>query len=330
MELGDATYAFERSAVSVVRGAKIVAHFDAPGAPWQDAATIDAPDGEGRWVVGLAGGTLWRIGPGGLEEVNERLGIADAKVLAIDAAGATSIISFAGGVIVSTTGSHVMRFSGPEAHVVAAARDRVAFGGGSAIDIYDLANNVRVSYPIAAATSLGFLDATTDHAALVAVVDGVVYVERQGRLENARAPTASHVAVSGSRLWVLADGRVYARDPRGMVAIDAQGGSQIFGSKTGGVWVAQAANRATRYTLDAPTDDPAWHRTVEPVFQRVCAGCHLPDGDADLDLSTPAAWKFRRGEITRRVLEVRTMPPAGTEITDADRQALASWLNLPP
>jgi mono/diheme cytochrome c family protein len=66
---------------------------------------------------------------------------------------------------------------------------------------------------------------------------------------------------------------------------------------------------------------------VAPVFQRVCAHCHLPGGDAGLDLSTPAAWAAERIEIERRVLVTRTMPPAGTELPDADRDSLAGWLH---
>jgi mono/diheme cytochrome c family protein len=96
------------------------------------------------------------------------------------------------------------------------------------------------------------------------------------------------------------------------------------------VWVEDAADHATRYTLDMPSDDRAWHEAVEPIFQRVCASCHLPGGDADLDLSTPGAWAFRRAEIVQRVLVERTMPPAGTDITDAERKALDSWLEHTP
>jgi mono/diheme cytochrome c family protein len=77
----------------------------------------------------------------------------------------------------------------------------------------------------------------------------------------------------------------------------------------------------------ASADDAAWQARVAPVFQRVCAHCHLPGGDAGVDLSTLAAWTADRAEITRRVLVDRTMPPAGNELPDADRDALAAWLH---
>ena len=324
VELGDATYAFDRTAVNVVRGGKIVARVGSPGgAPWRAAATVASPDGSGRWVVGVSGGMLWRVLPGGLEAASERLGIASARVLAIDSAGATSIIGVAGGELVATDAAHVMRFTGPDAQLVAAARDRVAIGTDSGIDVYDLTASTKVSYAIDA-SYLAFRDATTDHATLVAATGDKIYEEKAGKLVAMQAPAQAQLAVSGSRLWLLAGGQLYADDPRGIVAI-GQRGTQIFGSRTGGVWLAQAA-AATRFTLDASTEDPAWHSAVEPVFQRVCSSCHLPDGDADLDLSTAAAWKFRRREIIHRVLDERTMPPAGTTLGEADRQALATWL----
>jgi mono/diheme cytochrome c family protein len=61
------------------------------------------------------------------------------------------------------------------------------------------------------------------------------------------------------------------------------------------------------------------------VYRRVCAKCHAPSGDA-IDLSTAAAWRDHRGDLRLRVVDTRTMPPAGTPISDADRQALATWL----
>src|SRR6266850_1562150 len=111
-----------------------------PSAKVTPTVTSRLPIGGEIGAVGLANGALWRVNAnGGLEEANGRLGVAGAQVLAIDAAGATSIIGIAGGAIVSTDGSHVMRFSGPDAHVVAAARDRVAIGTGVAVEVYDLA-----------------------------------------------------------------------------------------------------------------------------------------------------------------------------------------------
>jgi mono/diheme cytochrome c family protein len=62
------------------------------------------------------------------------------------------------------------------------------------------------------------------------------------------------------------------------------------------------------------------------VFQRACAGCHLPDGDGGLDLSTADAWDDHRAVIRRQVLVKQAMPPAGSPLSAGDRAALARWL----
>ena len=68
-------------------------------------------------------------------------------------------------------------------------------------------------------------------------------------------------------------------------------------------------------------------RGVElPIFERVCARCHRPGGDAGVDLSTAAAWRRERGELVHRVVETHTMPPAGITLDEPDRRVLAGWL----
>jgi mono/diheme cytochrome c family protein len=101
--------------------------------------------------------------------------------------------------------------------------------------------------------------------------------------------------------------------------------AHLFGARDGGIWIADGV-RLAGHAVEPHAADPRWRADVEPVFQRVCAHCHLPGGSADLDLSTQAAWTAERGEIVRRVLVTRTMPPAGTELGETDRAALARWL----
>jgi len=72
--------------------------------------------------------------------------------------------------------------------------------------------------------------------------------------------------------------------------------------------------------------DDTWTHDVAPIFQRVCAHCHLPGGDAGFDLSTATSWRDDRDELLRRVIDDRTMPPAGTQLSDVDRAVLARWL----
>ena len=103
----------------------------------------------------------------------------------------------------------------------------------------------------------------------------------------------------------------------------------LIGSPPGDLWI-DGGGELQRYSLDRATADPRWTAEIAPVFQRVCSHCHLPGGDAGIDLSTPATWASERAEIVRRVLVTRTMPPAGTELLDRDRLALAGWLGGTP
>ena len=81
-------------------------------------------------------------------------------------------------------------------------------------------------------------------------------------------------------------------------------------------------------TLPVSADAASWQRLVKPVFERACVSCHKPGGDADLDLTTPAAWTAWRGEIVQAVLVDRSMPPPGTDLTETERQALVDWSKL--
>ena len=109
------------------------------------------------------------------------------------------------------------------------------------------------------------------------------------------------------------------------IAGDMTLGALLAASRTGDAWLATERG-LVRAAPGGMHDDPAWLAQVAPVFQRVCAHCHLPGGEADFDLSTAAAWQADRAELVRRVLVTRTMPPAGTELSDADRAALEAWL----
>jgi cytochrome c5 len=116
-------------------------------------------------------------------------------------------------------------------------------------------------------------------------------------------------------------------------AVGATRIDQIFGSPSGDVW-AMVGGKLARYTIPMPAPsggggagagDAAWSAQIAPVFARVCAHCHLPDGTSGVDLSTAALWAGERAEIGKRVVVQKSMPPAGTAMTDADRATIAAW-----
>jgi mono/diheme cytochrome c family protein len=126
---------------------------------------------------------------------------------------------------------------------------------------------------------------------------------------------------------------LYVLDRGAFVRTNADpGAGSLYGSPSGDVWFNKIAGSdqrtgiaLERYSLDRP-EDPRWQSEVAPVFERVCSHCHLPGGSADIDLSTPALWRDNRDELLRRVVVTRTMPPAGSDLTDAERAALEAWL----
>ncbi len=333
VELGDTVYVFDRDKVTIARGGSIVSRADAPtGKTWIAGATIAAPDGNGRWVVGVADGGLWRISQtGDIEPIADRLGLAGAKALAIASAGAAFGVGLADGAALTGDGVHLARLRGASSPNVAVARGRVALWTSAGVRVLDLARDTEVSYPIADPRFVAFLDADSDASRLVVATGALLYTEDRGALHRVPVPSPIRgVAASGARLWLLAAGALYALDHHGLVRTDAAAADWIYASPSGDVWAARDRGAVTRYTLEAATDGRGWQADVAPVFQRVCAHCHLPGGDAGVDLSTAASWASERDEIARRVLVTRTMPPAGTDLPDADRAALAHWLGAKP
>lgn len=336
VELGDAVYVFSPGTITIARGGSVVASVPAThdghdlfaaGQPW-NATTIPALDGEGRWVVAnSADGAIWRVTASGeLESIGSQLGVAGEHVRAIHGAGSTFAIAFDGGVAVSTDGVHLARY--PATGRIAVARNRLAIASDTAVDVWDLAHGTRASFPIAHATAQ-FVDAEHDASRLAIATGRALWLEQAGALHRVAVPGELELVVSGRRLWVRAHGTLYVLDGDALVRTDVPVVTgAVFGSRDGDLWVAGAGLQ--RYSPERGASDRGWQAQVAPVFQRVCSHCHLPGGDADVDLSTAAAWNAERAEIVRRVLVTRTMPPAGIELGDADRKTLASWLGEKP
>ena len=169
------------------------------------------------------------------------------------------------------------------------------------------------------------------------LADGVAVATDGHHLMTFALPGVERIAVASGRVAIALADRIELWDlatlTRRRFAVHAQtvafhdaslvatSGTAVYVEKGGDLVLAKIVIAA------APTDDPQWRADVAPVFARVCAHCHLPGGDAGVDLSTPAAWTTERDELRRRLFETRTMPPAGTELTDAERAQLAHWLH---
>jgi mono/diheme cytochrome c family protein len=335
IEQGDALYVLGGHVATVLRGGAITARIEATGT-WATGGTIAAPDGEGRWVIAVDdSGVPWRLTMAGEREpIADRLGIAGAHVVHIAGAGPTTAIDLGDAIAYTTDGVHLVRVPAEPSYRFAVARGALARavqgGAGHAphIELWDLVHATRVTYPILA-NDVTFLDADSDHPRLVASIDDALLVaDASGTLHRLAAPAlVRDLAARGDRLWLEAAGHLFtlAGTAIAPTTVTTQPVFLLAASTTGDAWLG-TSHGLVRYSAGSPHDDPAWQAQVAPVFQRVCAHCHLPGGDAGIDLSTPASWLADRAEITRRVLVTRTMPPAGTDITDADRAALATWL----
>jgi hypothetical protein len=95
----------------------------------------------------------------------------------------------------------------------------------------------------------------------------------------------------------------------------------------GSTIIALALGAGAAKPTPARGADPAWERTIRPLFARACAECHLRDGEAGIDLGTSVAWKSRRADVRRCVVVDKTMPPSGRPFSDADREIVRAWID---
>jgi hypothetical protein len=76
--------------------------------------------------------------------------------------------------------------------------------------------------------------------------------------------------------------------------------------------------------------------TVKPIVDRLCAGCHNPDGPLPLgpDFRGPVDLRLRAGLAWRKVAQLREMPPESASVvlpdapplTEEERTRLGEWL----
>ena len=335
---GDITYALGHD-LTIIRGDVVTTRVPAdcpspcPAQIWTSAAAIPALDGDGRWIVATRfDGTLWRVRlDGGLEPIASRFGLTRDPVRAVAGAGTTVAVLLDRALLVTGDGVHVTRFDldaprDREDRRIAVAQDRIALASSHAVELWDLAGGQRKTFAVDAGRP-AFLGADGKQSQLVVASPHGVWLETSGELQPVKVANVAAIAVAGAKLWLEVGKRLYLAHDLGAqdTTVASAGGEPLFGAPNGDVWVGAAGLR--RYALGTAKGDPMWAARIQPIFTRVCAHCHLPGGDAGVDLSTPAAWSAEHDEIVRRVLVTRTMPPAGTVLEDDDRTTLAQWLH---
>ena len=323
IELAGDVYIFDRARVTIWREGRLEATVPAPRVSWSAGAAIDSPEG-GAWVVGIAGGKLWRVTPAGaVESVADRWHLDDAAILSIDSTKDALVFGLANGVAVVSDHAHVVIYAGGEARHVAAAKGRIAIARANSVDVVDLVLRRQVSFPIAGATSIGFLDPSGPHPRLAVARASQIYIEEGGSLRPMSIPSRSRqLLVTGDRLWIITRDGLYsltASGTRERIATAVAPTSRLHSSQAGAVWLS-SDGAAAKFEIGS-SRGAEWDRVVAPVFARGCGGCHGPRGVAGLDLSTPDGWAANQSRV-ETVLMMRRMPPQGHEISDDDRSLL--------
>ncbi len=337
IEQGDAVFVLAGTTELIIRGGIVLARVESD-IPWGTGASIAAPDGDGRWVVGIdAKGNAWHLTLSGEKElVSERLHLNGIAPFELYSVGSTFVANAGESIHFTTDGMHVSRVSMVHAENFAVARGEFAFVNDSEtpsrLERWNLARGTRTTYPIIP-QGIAFLNADTDHARLVVTVQGVVWAEsKDGKLVSYPMPErAGPIRANRDRVWIQTDSNnLFIFDGEHIMPTTNHHPVKWLAtaSTTGDIWLRDDKG-LVRYATSSVAADPLWQSQVAPVFQRVCSHCHLPGGEAGIDLSTPPSWASERDEIRRRVLVTRTMPPAGTDLSDADRAALEHWLSAP-
>ena len=324
-ELGDSVVVVGDAATIFVGGSFVANDRSAPGWTW--AGTISAPDGSGTWLIATTSdGQLRRLrSRASLERVSDRFGLSSDRVRGACSAGPHDTVFLLEDGLARSDGGHVHRVDG-QFTSIACAPGVIAATTPSGIRLLGPAGGDRllsVPSPLVAFTPSGRLIATSGSHLFAASGTGELT-----RVHIAHAPITGLAATAGGAWFSTTEGLGYfdgasvteAKEPR------LTGGSTLAASTTGDVWAVVNGGLLRFARGDAPSPATAWSANVAPLFQRTCSRCHGPGGSSGLDLSSAAAWTASRGEIQARVLENRTMPPAGVPFTDADRETVRRFL----
>jgi mono/diheme cytochrome c family protein len=328
---GDVVSVFSTDGASIFSRGSLVAH-DSKTRDWTSGGVLPGADGAARWVIGVTqGGRLYRLrGSTSFEDVTPRYGLGTAHVRSSTAIarGVTGLLL--DDEVATVEGDRVTRWATPGLHELAGGGGLAAGTLLDAVDVIDARQKVSWKFSLpgvkhVAVDTGGRVYAATDRGLYIS--DGsrrlrLLYDAGEPRL---RGLVASEVAwfLDGEELGVIDRGRVLETSGAHLGSDAA-----LTASPTGDVWVISHGMLARFARARTAGDDlmVRWQREVAPVFGRACATCHLPNGASGIDLSTAERWTEERGRIRERVLEERSMPPRGHELSEVDRAVIARWM----
>jgi mono/diheme cytochrome c family protein len=333
-ELPESFVVFGDKGAIVVQGGLPAASDDGVKA-WSSAAAVAAPDGSGRWAIGVDDkGRLLRLREDShIEEIGMRYGLAvgEAAKAIVKADESSFVIVLESAIVaVDTNKGTTKRFDTGPLTNVSAAPGRVAgvSGGATAIAI-DLEAGKKSSFDAAGAIATTFdfdkhMLVLTEHKVLQEMPgkgDLQVMVDRPDAVLHGLASTPQSIWFgAGADLWTLeqSGGSKIARgvtlDPTAMLAGSASGDVWVLGNQLGRVKLSSGGGK-----------EAMWMADVQPVYQNVCVSCHAPGGSAGIDLSTYGRWVERKALIRERVVEMKNMPPKPRELTPDQVAAIQRW-----
>jgi hypothetical protein len=327
------TVVFADTGATVLASGAVLA-VDHSRTDWVDAAVIPGAAGESPWLVGLSGdGHLYRLKDRSrFEDVSARYGMETQNVRRVATLGNGLVGFLLEQQIAIADHDSVTRYDLP------GFVDLLGGGGsGLALDSagafwFNAVERQTRRYALpgirhGALDSNGRLYVSTARAIYTAAPSGDLALTYDSQSTGIGELTASRDTVwftDGRELGIVGSERV-AETSTAPTAVD----SKLSASANGDVW-AISAGTLHRFSRVASTADRTalWGSSIAPIFARVCASCHEPNGAAGIDLSTADAWEGERIEIRERVIEARTMPPQGHELAEADRAAIAAWLQF--
>jgi len=332
-DLGGEVAVFSADGASVLQDGQLVAE-DKTARGFRRAAIIPATDGSGSWIAGVdQDGKLRRLrNARSFEAVGSRYGLDGTKLRDVCAFGGAFVGFLLDGELAVADGVHVTRYAAPSFQAIAGGGTRAAAIAGDEVRAIDLAAHTVRSLPVDGAKHVAF----DGEGRLWVATDRAIYAEDEQhdlhlRFESTGDGGGIHgLVASTGRIW-FADGEELGSidhgEPLETRGVHLSRDAELAPSSSGDVWVVSHGALA-RYAWGPPqaTPETAWNAEVQPVFERVCKKCHAAGGSSGIDLGTFAAWDARRATVHKRLIDDKTMPPPGTPISDADRDAVRRWL----
>jgi Cytochrome C oxidase, cbb3-type, subunit III len=305
---------------------------DGSGKDWVGATVLPGADGGARWIVGLSrDGRLYRLKDrSAFEEVSARYGLEGDSVRSVATLGGNRVAFLLAQDLAIADGASVMRYA-------AAGFSGLVGGGGFGGGLlngspyvfrsddfrarrYDLLGAKRAAFG-----PDGSLYVATERAIYAALPDGDLSLSYDSQSNRVGQLTASGDAVwftDGTELGAVQLDHVSETDSQPVSA-----DTVLAPSATSDVWaLSQGSLRRFSNAIASPDRLAAWTSNIAPIFARSCAECHQPGGLAGIDLSTAEDWVSERSAIRERVIETRTMPPQGHELSASDRAAIGAWV----